>query len=337
MAPYSENLRILVAKEETIPGTMETITSADFDIAVKDPTISGPTVEMDDESAQYARGDHAEHVSISGTQTATIAFSFLCAWGGAVTTAPKWAKFAYGCGLEPTTYAGTGWGLRPRKAYDNKSYTIWVYDIELGSSPRAIAYKYKGCTGKMTLGAEGMGKPWMLSFTFDGALADIVDVANASIPILNNIASTCSDKFLENTFTIDSVVRNISTWQLDTGNENSPLFDQAESTGVEAFYITKREPRFSCNPLAAFGIDDYGYLANGVTGCPQQPEISLAANNFTLIIPKAQKLSMAVASREGYISFDQTWKCGANGVTGSLADPDLEPEDTFELIQGSRT
>jgi hypothetical protein len=190
----------------------------------------------------------------------------------------------------------------------------------------------------MQIGAEGVGKPWTIKFSFTGKLVDIdFNVANASIPYINSIDGTCTDKMLSNTFTIDGTARAISAFQLDVGNEVQPLFDQSDSTGIKHYGITSRKPRFTCNPLIVENVDDYGNLSAGLTGCPNMPVLSIAANHFTLKVPKGQLIASNVNSREGLVGFEQTWKCIANGVTGSVADADLPAEATWELLQGSRT
>ncbi len=40
MSYFSENLTILVAKVESVPGTMETLTAADFNAKVFNPTVT---------------------------------------------------------------------------------------------------------------------------------------------------------------------------------------------------------------------------------------------------------------------------------------------------------
>ena len=337
MSNYLQNLRILVAGIEGVPGTMETLDESDFDVRIRNPEVA-INVEQDDEASKYARGDHGEDDVVMGVQSGTISFMVRCSWGGAVTTAPEWTKFAEACGAVPATYAGTGWALRPVKDYDERTMTIWVYDIQRGATPKAVLYKYAGCIGTMQIGAEGVGKPWMIKFSFTGKLVDVdFNVANASIPYLNSIDGTCTDKMLSNTFTIDSTARLISSFQLDVGNEVQPLFDQSDSTGILHYGITSRKPRFSCNPLVADSVDDYGNLSSGLTGCPNMPVLQISANHWTLKVPKGQLIGSNVNAREGLIGFDQSWKCIANGVTGSVTDSDLPAEATWELLQGSRT
>lgn len=333
--PFSENFTILVAKLETTPGVMETLDNDDFDFKVFNPTVS-MTVEPDDEAAKYANGHHGEDKSVMGLQYGTIDFSVKLALGTDRTTEPKWAKLAYGCGSYPQTYTGGGWGLMPLKAYDEKTLTIWIYKIQMGAAPRATCFKFAGCMGKLTIGAEGTGKPVMLNFSFDGKLESVdFDVANASIPEINNLDETCYEKMLNGNITIDSLERLVDAFQLDTGNETTMLKDLSETTGIRNYSIVNRKPRFTCNPLMQ-GVtgtykSDYDYLFGSATGCPSTPPVVITTSHWELRIPKAQLLSNAPGGRDGRSHFDQTWKCLGPGYTGVTVDPNIPYEAPWVL------
>ena len=350
MSFFSENLTILVGKIEGVPGTMETLTSADFDFKVFNPTVA-ITVEADDEAAKYANGNHGEDVSVMGLQHGTITFSVKLAKNDTV-AAPSWAKFAYACGCAPVTYTveegepavtvTKGWALQPLKSYDEKTITLWLYKIQAGASPKAVCFKYAGCSGKMTLGADGAGKPIMLNFTFSGALKDIdFGVANASIPEVNSLDTTCYERMLNASFSIDGLKRLVDTFSLDTGNEVTMLKSFEETTGIDFFSITKRAPRLTCNPLmqGATGTikSDYDFLFGSVTGCPTTPTLEIETNNFVLTMPKCQLLTNTPGGRDGRSMFDQTWKLLNNGYTGAVIDSALPYEATWELLQGTRS
>lgn len=335
MSYFSENLTVLVAKVETTPGTMETLTADDFDVKVFNPTIT-MTVEPDDDAAKYANGNHGEDVAVMGIQHGTIGFGIKASIAdGAVDTAPKWAKFAYGAGLAPVTYTGTGWALQPLKEYDEKTLTIWIYKIKRGANPTATLFKYAGCMGTLSIGGEGTGKPLMLNFSFSGKLVD-VDFNVASIPEINNVDDTCYERMMGTTFTVDGVERQVETATLDTGNEISMLKDMTEDTGISFFGITKRSPRFSMNPLmigyTGAEVSDYDYYYGSTTGCPATPDIVWATKHITITMPKCQLSALTPGNRDGLSSFDQTWRVLGNGYTGVLADTGLPAEATFEML-----
>jgi hypothetical protein len=297
---------------------------------------------VDDEASKYANGHHGEDEVVMGAQSAQVSFSVRMTCSAAVDSEPKWWKFAKGCGLEAVAWASAGIGLYPRKAYDEQTLTIWVYDIQRGATPTAVCYKMSGCMGNMVIGADGVGKPWVANFTFTGKMEDIdMNIANADILELISPDTTCSDKMLNNTLLVGSTAINTSTFSFDPGNEIQPQINQAEATGYDYFAITSRKPRLSINPLMQANRDVWGDLTSGLTGCPGTYELMLGDtgldNKYTLRIPKAQPISASLADREGLVNWDQNWKCLTNGTTGALADADLTEEDTFELLQGSRS
>lgn len=341
MSYYLYPLRVLVGKLEDTPGTMMTLTSADFDVRIRNPEIT-PTVEVDDEASKWARGDHAEDDVITGSQTAQITFSVRLTKGPTVTTQPNWWKFAQGCGALPVLYSGKGYGLQPRKQSDEKTMTIWVYDIKRGATPTAICYKFAGCMGNMVIAAAGVGKPWTVTFTFTGKLDSVdMNVANASILQMIIGQATCSEKFISSSAYIGSHSEKVSQFSFDVGNEIQPVIDQSDKTGISHYGITSRKPRLTMNPLMDSTHDVYADVANGVTGCPNTYACMVGdtgiSGRVSLHVPKGQIISAAVANREGLVGWDTNIKCEANGYTGSVADANLEPEVTWEMLFGARS
>lgn len=335
--PQLLNTRILVGKIESSPGTVATLTDADYDVRIRDPQIT-PIIEMDDENQKFATGDHGEDNSIPGAQSATIEFHTKSAWSGTAATEPKWWKFMKGCGAKEKTYTPsttTGCALQPLKENDNKTLTIEVFDIaQGGASPAAIKYQFAGCMGNCVLSCEGIGMPILANYTFTGKLVDITDVAYGSILALTSPDTTVAEKMLGSALTIGGVTQQISSFSLDLGNEINPLIDQSESTGYEYFGITARRPRFSCNPIQQT-VATEDVLANWIAGTNKTAALTIpsSSTHLTLHIPVMQLMNAGIASREGYINWDQTWKCLRNAGT----DSDIADEGTWELLHGSRT
>ncbi|RPH42665.1 MAG: hypothetical protein EHM87_16130 [Burkholderiales bacterium] len=341
MAYLLHPLRVLVGKVESVAGTMETLTSADFDVRIRNPEVTA-TVEVDDEASKWARGNHGEDEVITGSQMGQITFSTRLTKGATVSTKPSWFKFAEGCGCLPVQYASAGWGLQPRKQNDEKTMTIWVFDVRRGgTAPTAVAYKFAGCMGNMTIAAAGVGKPWMVNFTFTGKLTDIdMNIANASILEAIVAENTCAEKFINASAYLGSNSEKVSQFSFDIGNEIQPIINQADATGFAYHAITSRKPRLSLNPLMDTH-DIYGELVYGTTGCPTSYPCMVgntgANGAISLHIPKGQVISAAVANREGLVGWDVNVKALANGVTGAVASGDLQPEVTWEILQGKRS
>ena len=269
-----------------------------------------------------------------GAASASIAFGFKICPSWTPANPPNLSKFFEGCGAAPVTYVGTGIAWQPKKAYDEKTMTIGVFDIEPGSSPVATLHTFSGCCGNAILGAEGIGQPWMANFTFQGKYEGTEDVTGASILELTAPDTTLAIKHLNNPLVVGGSALCITSWQLDFGNDIQPRICQSEDTGYSYFRIASRRPRFSINPLAqrVADIDWYSILRNQTiqTGLL---ESAAATPEYSLHFPRLQLLSNAIAAREGYVNWDQTLKALRNGGV----DSDIADEATWELLHGSRT
>lgn len=343
---FSNNLRILVAKEETTAGKAVTFDADDFDVRVWEPTIT-PTIEVDDEASKCATGDHGECESIMGAQSATIDFSVKMNSCADAATEPTWLKFAKACGCKVIS-AVQGFVLCPRKSEDITTITIRVYDVPRNGNDPAACFEFAGCMGNMTIGAEGVGKPWTATFSFTGKLVNVRKLDSGEvIPTFTAENTPIAEKLLNYSLNFndldgvsgDDSSQKISTFLLDVGNEISPLIDQGDPTGYAYYSITKRSPRFSCNPLMNGSFDKlYGAWKGGNTfGVELLPKTESTApptHGFTLLIPRAQQLTAAVANREGLVNWDLNLKAlrNDNPVPNTPTD---SVEDTWKLIVGT--
>ena len=328
--------RCMAVKLETVAGTPETLADADFDMRLRNIDFT-PDIPVDDEGSKYQNGNHAEDESIHGAQSVSIKCSSRMYWGGAVATPPDWWKLAKICGSGVVSYTTVGRGLVGRQAYDDQTGTIWIQDTQIGTSggPVTTLYKFAGCMGNMTIHADKPGDPWVVDFEIKGRLVDVVD---GTALVLTGPSTELREIFLSNTFTIGGVAKKISKFSFTTGNTVSPLQNQADATGYSHFVISRRQPRFSCDPLAVKqATDDWlnTMLTEG-TG-PIILTSAAATPHFTLKIVDAQLLSNAMASREGLVAWEQNYKALMNGpAAGSLIDSALTYEDTWELLQGAK-
>ena len=334
----SLNQRFLFAKVEGTPGTMETLTGADFNVLIRNPEIT-PIVEWADDASKSATGYHDEDEDIAGAQSATIAFTVRLGIGDTISTNPNWVKFMNGCGLKDNGYSSTGVGLWPQAVYDNKTLTIWVYDVSTGAdTPNGMVYKFAGCMGNCVVTQDGVGKPMVANFTFTGKCIDVEDVT--TLPAGADFDTAHAEKALNQTLAFGGVNQKVSSWSLDLGNEISPLINQGDLTGYDYYQITNRKPRLTANPLAmAVATDDaWGKMISGLTGTQAVfvTGISLTGANIGLKIPRAQRVAAAPGNREGIVSWDSNWRLLGNGWTGSLADSGLPAEATFEILIGAR-
>ena len=332
--PLMTNLDFLTVEEEAVPGAIEPLVDATFEQRIYDLVIT-PTVEIDDESAKYATGDHGETLSLTGARMATISFRCRMSWGGDVTTEPKWWDIAEGCGCSIVNFTTVGRALEPCKAQDGKTLTMRFLRLERGATPAALEFAFAGCMGNMVMQSEGVGKPWNVLFTFTGKLATVTDVANGSIPALTSPDTVAGERMLSNTVSLVGLsAQKISSFSLDIGNEITPEIDQSEATGYKLFNITSRKPRLSVNPLqelVATG-DYYGKFTTESTGTGASSITTTGTPpRFTLIVPNGQIITLAQGAREGLGNWDVNIKCLRNGTTSAS----IEDESSWQLLQGA--
>lgn len=330
MAFYQANLRYLVGKLESTPGTAETLADADFNVRVRNVEYS-PVVEMDDEGSKAATGDHTLIESIPGVRTCQVTFSMPWAWSGDAATPPTVTKFLQGCGLVEDTYALTGVGWTPKKAGDGATMTLEVYETAIGATPVGHKAIIAGAMGNCTLSAETVGGPLTLNFTFTGKLTDIQDVTNPNLLELTSPDTTRADSFLNNTFTLGGTAECISAFELDFGNDIQPVQCQSDATGVQYYRVASRQPRFSCNPLIT-EVSSNDVFSKVTT--PTVEAISLAQpdGHLTITAPRAQNLQMGVGTREGLSNWDYNYKLLRN-TAGATA---IAKEQSFELLHGAK-
>lgn len=333
---YPVNVSFGIAKLESVAGVAETITSADFNTRCRNIEVTF-NIEVDGEGAKYARGDHAEDESVYGVRSAQIVVDLRLAWGGDETTEPDTWKFLNACGLKTVTYTGSGIALQPLQENDEKTLTFKQYLKSSGASPTAICNTFAGCAGNAVISCEKLGSPWYAKCTFQGKISGTSEtIANASIPFPTDMDQLHPEKFLNNTIYIGGKPVKVSSFSLDFGNEIQPVYDQADPSGISHFAIVSRKPRFSCNPMmqALTEDDPIGDVVAGCTGLYAIDKIIVRSNRSRIVIPRAQMLPPSQANREGHMSWDKTYKCLNNGVSGLLGDTGLTPECTVEYSHG---
>jgi len=336
-------------KAEATPGTYIAVTADNIRWRDIEMTLNQTT-----DDSKFANGHHAEDTSIAGQITATITANCRVTYSGTATTAPTWWTGAYSCGL-----LGIGWSagsevvigsaaqgisLVPREEQDDTTYSICIYDTEIGDSggPVTTLYKFKGCIGNMIISADTTGAPVMAGFTWQGVVEDIVD---GTVVVPTATDTSVGEPFLSSTFeTGTTIAANgtgsggtshcISSFSFDIGNQITPVVCQSAAYGVSHFVITGRQPRFSCNPLAVKQAT-YDWLNQWDTEATPSIYLAIGSSaNYKLEVPDAQLLTFANASREGLVGWDVNYKFLENGVPGSKTVAALTNEDTFALTHG---
>ena len=330
----SLNLRYIAMKAEVTPGTYIDPLAADFDIRFRDIGFD-TTIAMDNENAKYATGDHGEDESIAGAQMGTVTASVNVAYSSSALQEPKWWKAAKACGCDVVTYAGTGLGLVRRMDKDCTTYSIAVYDKELGDAPVTTITKFAGCTGNMVIGAAGVGAPLTAAFTFTGKLVDVVDgsaiaLTSPNTTVAETYINSATDIF--GSATSGAAAPRVGSFSFDLGNEVVPVFDQSDATGYDKFVIASTRPRLSINLLGRKqNSPPLGNWLSDIISESSGPVI-LPTANMELKLLDTQLITHAPAERDGMVAWDHTFKC----LRAGLSSGEYEVEDTFELLHGAR-
>jgi hypothetical protein len=335
-AHQNPKFRYMVIKPEVTPGTAVAPTTTERVIRFRDIKASSD-FDLDDENAKYSDGTHAEEQSIVGQQKGVVQCMVRCNVGSTDITTPKWWEIAKMCGCTPTSaYATTkGIGLVRRLAKDDQTYTIYVSDVTIGSSQIHTFKQYAGCVGNMTLGVDKSGGVWAAKFNIFGKLMDIVDASEIALSAPDTVQPQA---YLSHAFTINSQSQKVPTWQFDLGNVIKAVPDQSDATGISHYVILESHPRLSCNPLAVKQATT-DVWAN-ILSKPASHTIQLntaAASKLSLKILDAQYIKADEAEAEGLRSWAFNFKALGNGAPGTLIDSALTYEDTFELLQGTRS
>ena len=333
---FPSNLNFVIIKKEAVIGTAEALTSADFDIRTINPALTYNT-EVDEESAKYANGSHAEAESVYGARSAQVTFDMRMAWGGTATTEPDTWKVLNACGLKSVTYDQSGVALQPLKAGDETTVTVGYYQVQRSSTPTALCTLLAGARGNAVITCEKIGAPLLAKVTLPGKLVSVSTISNENIPYPTDMNQQHPEKMLNNTLYIDGKPVKINTFSLDPGCEVQPVIDQSDPTGYSHFAIVNRKPRFSCDPLinTLTNDDPIGDIISGCTGLYAVDRIVYRTNRMRILAPRAQMLPPALAAREGLEGWNKNYKLMNNGYTGTQGDTGLPTEATFEILIGT--
>jgi hypothetical protein len=144
-------------------------------------------------------------------------------------------------------------------------------------------------------------------------------------------ASTCS--YVSQGMTVE-----VSQFNLDFGGVVNPFIDQSTSTG-NAYYATQdRDPKFTCNPYyVRKNLDDIDFVVTQMISGPVKVQSALVSPHITIEIPNAQLLSPALASREGYMNTNRTYRCLRNDTGSGKKDSALPAQVMYEILIGARS
>jgi hypothetical protein len=229
-----------------------------------------------------------------------------------------------------------GIGYQPLKAADQKSMTVAAYMVEVGSaSPTSNVLSASGLVGTVEIVGDGIGKPVMASFDMLGKYDNYQGVLTAAIPAYSALCGEVPDNVLGCSMTIGGTAIEFTKFSLNVGNAITRIEKGSDASGYLSGLIEKREPVFTCDPIAGSASTD-GAFADAIAGTPA--EIVLTLEHYQIRIPRAQSVKPKNATRNGLHSWEKTFECKRNCITnGSTAfDTVLPVEATYEIIMGKR-
>jgi hypothetical protein len=140
------------------------------------------------------------------------------------------------------------------------------------------------------------------------------------------------------TYSAPSKELDISQFNLDFGGVVTAFLDQSTSTGNAYYKTDDRDPKLTINPYhVRKSLDDIDYaVTNMLTG---KITVQSAASNphITIEIANSQLLSPALASREGYVNTNRTYRALRNDLGAGASDLSLPAGCMYSILIGSRS
>lgn len=290
--------RIVVAKIESVEGTMETLVVGDAGILAIDP-------KFDVDIQMHERNNQLNSLSplqpVPGARSAKVSFRAELKGAGVAYSAsvkPAVGVFLRGCGFletidvtasnEKATYTPASTGV--------PSLTIWVYED-------GVIKRARGCRGNVRISAK-LGEPVFAEFDFTGVYSGTVDGAMLS----PTFEATVPPVVLGNTLTLDAYNMIAESISFDMGNALALRSSISAVDGYLSALITDRKPTGKLDPelVTVATYDFFGKWQAGnaaaLTFGPMGP--LNAYNKFTITAPKVVYTKVGEGDRNGDLLAD---------------------------------
>jgi hypothetical protein len=293
--------RILAAKIEATPGTVESLTNAEATANCYNIVIQqNITKNMRD-----GEGSFGHLPSVTAGHRGTVTFNVDFSWDG-TSTEPVWADlFLPACGLVKSTNTYT-----PRSEVPGsnvKTLTIGVYQ-----DGRLLVLR--GCVGTFTLSSTAGDTP-VFEFTFTGIWVAPTD-ASALTPT-KTTDPRC--RYAAGATTFNSVALQCNNVTLDVGNEVYLREGSAASnvSGYIAGVITNRKPMITANPEAKLIAtqDRYGIFLASTEAIFSYVIAGPGTSTVVIAAPKATIETIQEGDRENLVTDEIDFLCCRNGST----------------------
>lgn len=323
MAFLSTSRAIFTGLEST-PGTAVDLSAADMNNRIRELDFKVET-QVDDENSKFLSGDlSGDDESIVGKSTGSASFKIKLTAGesggtvGAYTHKLTFSDYLQNAGLvekKIDCVAGTQYGtwlFYPSVANSSKTMTIAVVDKDSTKST-TIWNEIIGAISNVTIGADGVGAPWVASFEATGRVDEIRSVATSAVPVFDdaNIMRIVADKFLNTTIKITDLETSASVEfcaskiSLESGNEIAELECQATAAGILNNTITATNPKITIDPLLKT-LEEFNYW----TALKNEKfyKIEIDSADIHIYIPRAQLNSSSVADSNGFMRNEMTFR-----------------------------
>lgn len=309
---------------ETTAGTGKDLSSAVMNNRIRELDFKVET-QVDDENSKFLSGDlSGDDESVVGKSTGSASFKIkLTAGESAGTTGAYTHKLTYSDYLQNAglvekkigCVAGTQYGtwlFYPSVANSSKTMTIAVVDKD-STKATAIWNEIIGAISNVTIGADGVGSPWVASFEATGRVDEIKSVDVVDIPAFDdaNIMRIVADKFLNTTIKItdlsdsSSVEFCASKINLESGNEIAELECQATAAGILNNTITATNPKITFDPLLKT-LEEFNFW----TALKNEKfyKLEIDSEDIHIMVPRCQLNSSSVGDSNGFMRNEMTFR-----------------------------
>lgn len=294
--PYRVNEAKIAAKVEAVPGTTETLASADVFLA------QDVTLQLKYGNAQNAglTGVLSKEQGASGNQLGELSFKVALKGQGAAGTAPEWRDAIMSCGMSETISGGVSVTYAP--AAPESYYTYGLEFPGLGGAGEDLIFRLAGCQGNFKLTWKG-GEIMWAEFSVQGVVATApADGTQLTSPTWD---TTAPNAFMNAAMTVQGVsALAFETYELDMGHEIAVRPSANSATGALTAQIVNRRPTGSIDieseKLATF--NPYTRITANTTGAIAMTAIGAAGNKVAISNPKVRIMTVDHGNRSGALT-----------------------------------
>lgn len=320
---FLRELRTIGFKKETVKGTFETLSAANYNLRVFD-------VEYDPDFMmtlrKLARGDHSHDEALPGRRSVRVKMKAeIYANGTEYTVPPAYFGLFECAGMKQTITDDTAKGveLNTHSQYKNVCASFEIPETYEGTSPSQLVVQVAGAAGDVKIANGSIGAPLVAEFDFLGKLQGIVERAPGDVITPVIAQTTLPDVVLNATITYQSHAEVCDKFTISLNNKVDLFGDPAEDTGYSSARVSNPEPpSIEYDPDLVLPSEFNYYTKNTVKG--NTGEFSLivgneAAGAIAIKAPKAQVMqSYKPGEREGHVTHNVKLNCVRNSGNDEL-------------------